>query len=277
MYLDEPPTEARACMNGSAEHERIVCLLRLSLAEDRAAADVAVTLYDEVGSVVGLEREHVMDGGWRGQIRLVPHAPVGRERRHLEWLLLASRDFKSFFSGLAEHGEIKAYRWQPIELRFFRSVGRTTPSAYAADWGVSYNVSGSLHSSADAVRETLFHEVFHLNDGAHGNWSAKHLKPIFDGIMERCGRLSTPCLQPFAPGDTMVRGGTYYAFQPGNGVWEYAAELAVRYYREHREVLAGRKLNKPPFKCGPQENARAWRLFVDEFFGGIDAIPACTH
>ena len=29
------------------------------------------------------------------------------------------------------------------------------------------------------------------------------------------------------------------------------------------------------FKCGPPENARAWRLLVDEFFGGLDRTPAC--
>jgi hypothetical protein len=29
------------------------------------------------------------------------------------------------------------------------------------------------------------------------------------------------------------------------------------------------------FKCGPKENALAWRAFVDEFFAGIDKTPAC--
>jgi hypothetical protein len=276
----EVPDDARACMKAKEDREQIVCLLRLRLADDRAAADAAVALYDEVGTVVGLEREHVMDGGWRGHIRLVPQAPTGRDRRHLEWLLSATRDFNEFFTDLETRGDVDRYRWHPIELRFFRSVGRTTPSAYAANWGIAYNVSGSLHSSADAVRETLFHEVFHLNDDAHGDWSREHLTPTFDSIMERCssgGRPSTPCLAPFAPGDTMVRGGTFYAFQPGNGVWEYAAELAVRYYREHREVLAGRALAKAPFKCGPEENARVWKLFVAEFFAGIDATPACPR
>ncbi|HZO14544.1 MAG TPA: hypothetical protein VFB62_14825 [Polyangiaceae bacterium] len=270
MYHGEAPSEARACL----EKDSIECLLRLRLGEDEAAVKLAIDLYNETGTVVGMEREHVMDGGWRGHIRLVPYAPVGRERRHLEWLVGAHRDFKNFFSALEQRGELKRYRWQPIELRFFQSVGRTTPSAYAADWGIAYNVSGSLHKSADAVRETLFHEVFHLNDAEHGDWSRKHLTPIFDSIMQRCGA-NTGCLAPFAPGDTMVRGGTFYAFQPGNGVWEYAAELAVRYYQEHREIVAGRALAKRPFKCGPDENARAWRLFVDEFFGGIDATPSC--
>ena len=74
--------------------------------------------------------------------------------------------------------------------------------------------------------------------------------------------------------DTIVRGGTYYSFQPGNGVGEYAAELALRYYREQRAAL--RALPRPrPFKCGPPENARAWALVRDELFGGIDVVPPC--
>jgi hypothetical protein len=277
MFHGEPSDEARACLGSGDEDARVRCLLALSLAADRQAADLALALYDESGTVVGLEREHVMDGGWRGHIRLVPAAPVGAARRHLSWIVDASRDHRAFVEALRHDGEI-SYRVEPIELRFFRSVGRTTPSAYAADWGIAYNVSGSLHRSADAVRETMFHEIFHLNDGAHDDWSRKTLTPVFDAIVARCtrgGEPNTPCLQPFAPGDTMVRGGTYYAFQPGNGVWEYAAELAVRYYDEHRAVIAGRPLGRAAFKCGPEENGKAWRALAEEFFGGIDRVPAC--
>ena len=75
----------------------------------------------------------------------------------------------------------------------------------------------------------------------------------------------------------MVRGGTYYAFQPDNGdsVHEYAAELALRYYREHRAVLGATRLARAPFKCGPEENRRAWAAIAAEFFGGVDLVPAC--
>jgi hypothetical protein len=31
-----------------------------------------------------------------------------------------------------------------------------------------------------------------------------------------------------------------------------------------------------PFKCGNPENAKAWALVVQEFFGGVDLIPACS-
>lgn len=260
--------------------EAIRCLLSLRYAEDQAARELVLGIYDQTGSVVGVEEGHTMDGGWRGKIRIVSELPVGRHRRHLSWMAEAFEDFERFFIGLEKAAGKKAgYAWRPLSIQFFRSVGRTTPSAYASDWRIGYNVSGSLHSSAAAVRETLFHEIFHLNDRARGRWSEEVLTEDYDAIVSGCTTkqrtLSTPCLAPFAPGDTMVRGGTFYAFQPGNGVWEYAAELAIRYYREHRDVLAGRKLTEPPFKCGPEPNARAYRGLADTFFGGIDLTPNC--
>jgi hypothetical protein len=187
----------------------------------------------------------------------------------------AAQEFDDFFAGLRATGTVR-YRIRPVGFRFFRSVGKTTPSAYAEGWDVSYNVSGSLHGSADAVRETLFHEVFHLNDAAHEGWSGTHLRAVFDAIVARCGT-RVACLRPYAPGDTMVKGGTYYAFQPDNGdaVHEYAAELALRWYKEQRLVRRGEKLGRPPFKCGPEENRRAWEALIAEFFGGADAVPAC--
>jgi hypothetical protein len=219
--------------------------------------------------------EQDMEGGFRGKIHLVPEVPLGRYRRHLEWVAGATGDFVAFFGALSAPAPVR-YRVRPLAFRFFRSVRRTTPSAYAGGWDVSYNVSGSLNGSADAVRETLFHEVFHLNDAAHGDWSARALRAIFDAIVARCGT-RVACLRPYAPGDTMVRGGTYYAFQPDNGdaVHEYAAELALRWYREQRAVQRGEKLGRPAFKCGPEENRRAWEAIVAEFFGGADAVPAC--
>jgi len=280
MFGSEVPAEAQACSSEANEPAQIRCLLAVHYQADEGAAKMAIALYDEAGTVCGVIKPRMMDGGWRGMLKLVPHPPVGHHRRHLKWLLGAAQDFNRWFTALHRSQDGRArYRWQPIELRFFRSVGRTTPSAYADGWTISYNVSGSLHSSADAVRETMFHEIYHLNDRDHGHWSEQHLTPIFDAIVARCtnqrGKLDTACLRPYAPHHVMVRGGTYYAFQPGNGVWEYAAELATRYYVEHREIFAGRTLAKPPFKCGPEENARSWKLLADEFFGGIDHVPAC--
>ena len=279
LFLDEVPAEAAACREREDDQAAVRCMLELRYAADPAAAKSALSLYDQSGDVAGLEVAHAMDGGWRGQLQLVPELPIGRHRRHLAWIAEAAADFDAFFEGL--QGQAQAplrYRHEPLELKFFRSVGRTTPSAYASGWSVAYNVSGSLHGHAEAVRETLFHEIFHLNDRAHDHWSARTLTPLYDAIVERCspgGKLVTRCLTPYAPNHTMVRGGTYYAFQPGNGVWEYAAELAIRYYREQRALLAGKAAAGRPFKCGGEPNPRAWQLLVDEFFGGTDLSPAC--
>jgi len=133
-----------------------------------------------------------------------------------------------------------------------------------------YFVASAQHREPDGVAD----------DQQHGDWSQTALEPIYQAIMKRCDVeahtvTSMPCLKPYAPSDTTVMHGTYYAFQPGNGVAEYAAELAVRYYREQLAMIAKRPLAKRPFKCGPDENARAWSLFVTEFFAGIDRAPAC--
>ena len=86
-----------------------------------------------------------------------------------------------------------------------------------------------------------------------------------------CSTISVPL------NDMMVRGGTFYAFQQNNGdtVHEYAAELAVRYFKEQSEWLATGKLTRKAFKCGPPENGRAWSSLVSEFFAGRDLVPPC--
>ena len=225
---------------------------------------------------VDVGQDEIMDGGYRGKIHLVPQLPTGRYKKHLTWVTSAMADIDAFFAGL-ELPEPAPYRWRDLAFHFVRSVGKRTPSAYATSWTITYNVEGSLLTSADGVRETIFHELFHLNDEAHGGWSTKTLGADYAAIVKKCGT-KVRCLAPYAPNDTKVRAsGTYYAFQPnnGDGVHEYAAELAVRYWKEQREVAAHGKLAHRAFKCGPAENARAWQLLVDEFFAGRDAVPAC--
>jgi hypothetical protein len=182
-----------------------------------------------------------MDGGFRGSIRIVPELPIGPHRKHLEAIVEAQRASARLYAELERRAGVPLpYRQRALGWRFFRSVGRTTPSAYAGGWEVGFNVSGSLHSSAQAVLETIVHEVFHLNDQAHGAWSRRVLGPISDALVARCGT-RIDCLRPHAPMKTLVRGGTYYAFQPGNGdsAHEYAAELATRYFLEQRCALEG--------------------------------------
>jgi hypothetical protein len=250
--------------------------LRLRFQADPRATATALDLFARTGDVATVIVEQDMDGGWRGKLHLVPEIPAGRYENHLEWVRAGVLDHNAFFAALTQEAPHPVrYRYKPVELRFFRSVGGHRPSAYAEDWSVAYNVEGSLNLDASAVRELLFHEIFHLNDAAHGDWSVLHLKTIYAGLVARCGT-RVDCLTPFAPTSTRVRNGTFYAFQPdnGEGVHEYGAELAIRYYREQRDIARGAKVAHP-FKCGPQQNLEAWRLMVEEFFGGLDRVPPC--
>jgi hypothetical protein len=270
------PGDPRPACETSERAPRVHCLIAARFASDMSAAKIATDLFDRTGDVAGVLAPETMEGGFRGKLHLVPALPIGKERAHLEWVNAAARDFDAFFDGLARASPgTPRYVWRGLAIRFMRSVAARTPSAYASGWTIAYNVDGSLNKSSDAVRELLFHENFHLNDEDHGDWSVHALRALYDGILAECGTRMR-CLGPFTPTDMTVIGGTYYAFQPdnGDGVREYAAELALRYYREQRAVL--RHSPSPNrFKCGREENAHAWKLLVDEFFGGIDLTPAC--
>lgn len=267
FVADDSP---QPCDTG-AEAEQISCLISARYAKDAEAAKLATALYRDTGTVMGILPKQPFDGGYRGKLTLVPRLPVGPLRTHLAWAVGALRDFDAFFEQL---GGTPSFRWRALDFRFFESVKRRTPSAFAVDWSVAYNVSGSLFGSEAGVRNTLFHEVFHLNDQAHGHWSRKALGKLYDRIVEKCGTKSE-CLEPYAADALKVKGGTYYAFHGGNGVGEYAADLARRYYAEQRAVLKGEKA-LPAFKCRTPENQQAWDLLVAEFFGGVDKTPACT-
>lgn len=282
LFADRASPVVEACPPSVPPDARVRCLYDERYRGDARAAGLAYELLVRHRIVAGVEVAHTMDGGYRGMIRIEPAVPTGAERRHLAWVVSAMGDFEAFFDELERHGRAHPpetrptgalYRFRPITLRFMRSVKARTPTAYAHGWTVAYNLSGSLLKDEDAARETMFHEIFHLNDAARGGWSPRALGAVFDAVAARCGT-RVDCLAPYTPNDTKVRGGTYYSFQPGNGVVEYAAELALRYYREQRAALRG--LPRPKaFKCGPPENARAWVAMRDAFFGGIDATPPC--
>lgn len=276
VLFPEGPPPGHGCGEESAP-AYVRCLIEARFAGHAAEQRAALALFDEVGDVLGVEVEHDMNGGFRGTIHLVPELPVAQYKKHLDWVVAGQREIAAFVAALqAKAGAPLAYRHAGLAWRFMRSVGRTTPSAYAAGWEVGYNVSGSLHSSGEAVRDTLFHEVFHLNDQEHDNWSRRVLGPIVDGIAARCGA-KTPCLTPYAPMKTQVKGGTYYSFQPDNGdiAHEYSAELATRYFREQLAAMRGAGYPGGFFKCGPKENAAAMSALAKEFFGGVDLTPAC--
>ncbi len=263
------------CEEGT-DAERISCLLEARFRADPLAAQAALALYRRTGAVVGLLPEQDFDGSYRGKLHFVPRLPVAEHRKHLEWLAAALTEFDELFTSLEQRlGKPLSYRWRALELRFFESVKARTPSAWASEWNVSYNVNGSLFRSAAGVRETMFHELFHLNDFDRGGWSRRALSGVYDRIVARCGT-AVKCLAPYSPDGIVVKvkGGTYYDFMPQNGVQEYAADVAKRWFVEHRALRAGEKVARP-FKCATPENAEAWKLVVDEFFGGVDDVPAC--
>ena len=107
-----------------------------------------------------------MDGGYRGKIHLVPQLPMASYRKHLD-VGRPPRCTTSTRSSRRSSCRIRRrIAGAALALKFVRSVGKRTPSAYATGWTITYNVEGSLLTSAAGVRETLFHELFHLNDDA---------------------------------------------------------------------------------------------------------------
>jgi hypothetical protein len=244
--------------------------LPTEFATDPDATRIAEEIRKVHAVALTLERDHMMDGGYRGTVHIIPKAPTGADRRHLEFLRASfdsSAAFRSKVASLAPSPAASPYMFLPTEVRFFRTEPKRTPSAYAIETRIAYNVIGTLMQTQESVIETMIHEVFHLNDQAHKNWAETALEPIHSRLIAKCAK-NTSCLAPYAPGNTMVRGGTYYAFQPGNGPGEYAAELMVRIYRETMSPP------KKPFKCMNSVNAEAQQKLTTEFFG-FDPVPSC--
>ena len=255
------------------------CLLSERFAGDAAARRAALALFDETGSVAGVEAAMTMDGGYRGQVRIVPEWPVGVHAKHLGWVLSAQREIASLMGHvIREQKQLPVFRYTGLQFRFMRTVGGTTPSAYANGWTVTYNVSGSLMTSPAVVRDLIVHEVFHLNDQDRNDWSRRVLGPTVDRISNKCGT-DRACLAPYAPRKLTVRGGTFYSFQPNNGdiALEYGAELAARYVAEQLASLNGRAHPDGWFKCTNADNANMIRLLREAFFAGFDATPPCSR
>ena len=261
------PAAALACA------ETVRCLLDVAYAADETARTMVLDLYDRFDTVVIPGEGETMDLSYRGTITVVPVLPIGALRKHLEWLHVA---FDSIAVTLRAAEHPVAIRF-PAVIGFVRSLhGKRTPSGYALDWRYTYNVEGSLNVSEESVRGVAIHEMFHLVD-VDGNrtWSEGAFGDDVRSIVARCHG-DTACLTPFSPTRLRVRGGTFYAFQPGNDiVAEYAAELATRVLEEQRGRLgAGPKL--APFKCGPAPNAKTWEAVVHRYFGDLDHVPACA-
>jgi len=274
----EDPEAVEACSKEPVEHRYVGCLLGLRFAEDEEALELARRLYLRSGIVAGVETGFVIDDGdYRGRVEIEPALPVGEHRRHLELLLDAFDSIGSTIDAIKRRAAAPVrFVAKPRAIRFYVTTNATAPSAYADDDVISYNVRGELWTSSDSVFETLVHELFHLSDEERGDWSEKALLAQYEDIRQRCAT-SPDCLEPFAPHDTKVDGGIYYAFHPANDVREYAAELAIRYVREQRLRLSS---TEPPadddrFKCRATENAIVWREMSETFFGGFDLVPPC--
>jgi len=280
------PVEASKCEGDT--RTKIACWLEARYAGDEEAKKLVLDLYARFRTVVGQGESETMDGGYRGHIRLVPTLPIGKDRKHLVWLHSALDTIDRVMTALASRAKdpkvTMRYHYRPVLVKFVRSLdGKHTPSGFALDWTYAYNVEGSLNTSAEAVLNLAVHEIFHLNDTEESRaWSDGALGTDVSAILKKCkvpdvkaAGASTPCLAPYAPTPLQVRGGTYYAFQPGNRiVLEYAAELSTRVFDEERAQL-GLGPKRGPFKCGPPENARSWKSMVDTYFGGVDLVPAC--
>ena len=63
--------------NASTTCTDIVCLLEDRYRGDAKAKPLALALFRELGHVAGVGPEEIMDGGYRGKIRLVPQYPTG--------------------------------------------------------------------------------------------------------------------------------------------------------------------------------------------------------
>lgn len=270
-----PSGSCDVCLRRSTPTDAARCALEQAYAADPDAATVANELLSTTGAIAGVETETTIDASYLGKLPVSPVIPAGPYRHHLVWVRDALTTIEATFAELSPRApEAVLFRTRPNGFRFYRTREKSYPSAYAEKGIVGYNVEGPLHDSPETVLRTLFHEIFHLNDEGHGRWSGSVLTSPYEAIIEACDD-DHECLKPFAADDTVVPNGTYYAFDSRTrDVREYAAEVALRYFIEHRTILAGEKLDSV-FKCAAKENETVWRLIVHEFFGGLDLTPPC--
>ncbi|MBX3212298.1 MAG: hypothetical protein KF850_09720 [Labilithrix sp.] len=271
-----PGTCGKACPATLSAREHAECLIAFRFAGDAEALELARSLYAKTGVLPGVDTTR-SQGTYAGtRVPTRPALPLGDHRQHLAWLIASFDRYDAVFTRLAARAPRPIdFRLHPDAFVFFSTETRAFPSAWGQGGVVGYNLEGPLHTNERDVLETVFHELFHLNDERRGGWSASALGELFEGIVHRCGS-DHECFGDFAPHDTRVPDGTYYPFdERTRDVREYAAELALRYFREHEAILEGAPL-EPPFKCVSEDNRVAWERLVEDFFGGLDLARDCA-
>lgn len=266
---------AAACAGVRGEREHADCLLRYRFGTDERALGLARALASH-GTLIGVETRGEIEG-YRGEtVELIPALPLGDHAHHLDWIRGSLVHYDGFLRSIAVHATKPiAFAAKPDGFVFFRTNEGTYPSAFCAGGFIAYNLDGPLHAERRTMHETLFHELFHLSDQRAGDWSEDALEEIFDAIVDRCDD-DHACYEPYAPHESLVEDGTFYAFDARTrSVREYAAEIALTYFLEHEALFAGTPRPGPPFKCRAPENAVAWRRLVDTFFGGVDLTRRC--
>jgi hypothetical protein len=266
-----------SCPESLSPRDHADCLLALRFAPDPVALGLARALYARTGTLPGIGG-HTNIEGFRGEaVALFPALPIGEHRHHLAWIHDSLEGFDAFVGEIASRApRLVVFEPRPRAFVFYRTAVPSYPSAYCSEGIIAYNLEGPLHADPRDARETLFHELFHVNDARRGAWSVAALGDVYDSILRRCGE-DHECLRPYAPHPSVVVAGTYYAFDPRTrDVREYAAELALRYFLEHEAVLSGASPGAPSFKCLTPENRVAWERITDAFFGGVDLTPSCA-
>lgn len=264
-----------ACPDTLPPREHAMCLLEFRFGTDEEAAALARSFYSRTETLLGVETRPTIEGFRGEQVALHPALPLGTDRHHIEWLSESLDGFDRFLDALREHApRTVRFSTRPRAFVFFRTAETSFPSAYYVDEKIAYNLAGPLHTNRGDARETMFHELFHLNDAREEGWSERALGEIFGAILAEC--TGHDCFAAYAPHSSVVDDGTFYAFDPRTGdVREYAAELALRYLLEQERVLAGEGPIDPPFKCVTALNGVAWTRLTDTFFGGADLTPPC--
>ena len=118
-------------------------------------------------------------------------------------------------------------------------------------------------------------------DAANGRW--REILPALGIPSQFLSGKHQPCL--LCGGKDRARftdldgRGSYFCNQCGAGTgmqflmkfknWDFAKAAS------EVDAVIGKLPKVKPFKCGPSQNARAWEAMRDEFFDGIDLVPAC--